>query len=140
MTAVGPGSGKKILIVEDKLEARKALVVAMRRTRFDVLEAARVSAALSIIDSERPAVVLTDIILPGDQDGLEFCRQIKANPQTEATYVIVMSGLDAPLAIEQARTAGANAYMIKPFRLSRLFHILENFQSPRSPFLIEKSI
>lgn len=127
----------KVLVVEDHEVARQALAVALRRTKYDVLLAERGSSAVQAVRRERPELVLLDIMLPGNVDGIEACRQIKADPLTQGCFVIMMSGRNNHQDFVRARQAGANAYLVKPFKLSKLFDIVMRHDSLRDTFTLD---
>jgi CheY-like chemotaxis protein len=78
------------------------------------------TSALQFIREKRPAVVITEVLLPG-QDGLALCQQIKTDPTSENTDVIVFSAVYSPL---RARHAGASAFLSKPLEPARMMEII----------------
>jgi len=78
------------------------------------------TSALQLIREKRPAVVITEVLLPG-QDGLALCQQIKTDPTSENTDVIVFSAVYSPL---RARHAGASAFLSKPLEPARMVEII----------------
>jgi CheY-like chemotaxis protein len=59
-------------------------------------------------------LILLDINMPGGVGGVEVLRQIKANPPTQKTPVIMLSTTDDPREISQCYELGCSVYMIKP--------------------------
>lgn len=127
----------KILIVDDKPEARKLLAIALKNPNHEIIEAASGLAALQIIKEQKPDVVLLDVIMPGSVNGFQACEWIKADADTKNTFVILISGLDEKKDFDEARKAGANAYLVKPFRLSRLAEIVANHDKLADTFILE---
>jgi DNA-binding response OmpR family regulator len=68
--------GRKVLIIEDHQESRESLATALRRARFDVLEAASLKTALSMTSNPQVAAIVTELKLP-DGDGLSLLAQLK---------------------------------------------------------------
>jgi CheY-like chemotaxis protein len=64
----------------------------------------------------RPAILVTEVLVP-KLDGLSLCRQLKSDPLTQNTKVLIFSHLHAQ---ERAREAGADAFLIKPLNEERL--------------------
>ena len=128
---------KKLLIVEDQPEALKMLRIALSGTDFQLLTADHGALALQIVKADRPAVVLLDIRLPGNLDGYLVCEAIKGDPDTRSTYVILTSGLADQKNIDEGRRVGADAYFVKPFRLSRLTEVVDEHERLAGQFLIE---
>ena len=71
---------KKVLIMEDELNIRSFVVINLKRAGYDVLEAGNGQEALDAIGANPDVgVVILDIMVPGDMDGFEVCRRIRAN-------------------------------------------------------------
>jgi CheY-like chemotaxis protein len=65
------------------------------------------------VDKARPGLILLDIKLPG-MDGIEFLRQIKADPKLKPIPVVVLSTSEREKDIVGCYNCGANSYIIKP--------------------------
>lgn len=72
---------------------------------------------------EEPDAVLLDIMLP-DEDGLDICRRLRAEPRTSQLPIIMISAYSPPK-LKEAEAAGANGYLIKPIKLNDLKAALE---------------
>ena len=70
---------KKVLIMEDEVNIRTFVVINLKRAAYDVIEAGNGQEALDAI-AENPdiGVAILDIMVPGDMDGFEVCRRIRA--------------------------------------------------------------
>ena len=102
----------KVLIVDDA-ETAKKLKSALEEEKFEVVgEVETVSEAYDIITEKTPDVVITEIVLKG-QDGFELLE--KANMLKSAPKFFVLSALTQQTAIEKATELGAIYYMAKPF-------------------------
>ena len=110
-------SRKTILMVEDRPEIRKLVTLAMRTLPYEVIEADNGEAGLKKVSELRPDLVLLDVMMPGHLDGLSVCRAIKGNPELAAIPVVMVSALAQASDLEQAREAGADDYLTKPFSL-----------------------
>jgi CheY-like chemotaxis protein len=128
---------KNILIVEDQPEARKMLHAALTKTADQVMEASNGLAALQLTKDYKPSVVLLDIMMPGSVSGFQVCEWIKAEEDLKNTFVILMSGLSDPKDFDEAKRVGANAYLVKPFRLSRLVEIVLAHEKLTDTFVLE---
>ncbi|MDB5701988.1 MAG: Fis family transcriptional regulator [Sphingomonadales bacterium] len=106
----------KILIVEDDLHIRRLLRTALARMKYAVAEAENARDALSLLEIEKPDVVLLDLGLP-DRDGLEMIQLIKA--RSTATLIVV-SAREATDAKVTALDLGADDYLTKPFDTEEL--------------------
>lgn len=129
----------KILLVDDQVETRKLLRLALRNLDFTVVEASGAVDALTMVREQKPVVVLLDIVMPGSIDGFEVCEMIKSDPHLKGTYIILISGLNNPNNFYQAQRVGADGYLVKPFPLSKLVDIVKNYQQLQltSTFVVE---
>jgi DNA-binding NtrC family response regulator len=100
-----------ILIVEDEETLRTSLQRVLTREGYDVESAGSSEAALSILDSRRPDVIISDIILPG-MDGLEFMKLCREKNQ--GAPVIIMTAFASIESAVCAMKAGAYDYLVKP--------------------------
>jgi CheY-like chemotaxis protein len=107
----------KLLIVDDDVHIRRIAALYLRG--HDVAEAATAEEALQRVAAEAFDAVLVDLILP-QFGGLRLCRKIKES--AASPRVIVISG-DEGLH-DQAREAGADAFLAKPFTREALLALL----------------
>ena len=110
-----------ILVVEDDVPLRTALITALASHGFEAKEAGDVSGALEQIEADAVDVVLTDIGMPGNGYNL-LAKVREMKPETP---VILMTGIEEDDHGRRARDAGAFAYLIKPIRLSVLKSMLD---------------
>jgi CheY-like chemotaxis protein len=104
----------KILIVDDHSDIRRLLSITLGKS-YEVLEAEDGIAALEVIKRQRPRIVLLDIMMPGELDGLQVLDAIKSNPATKDTLVAMVTARGQSADYEIGRQRGADAYFIKPF-------------------------
>src|SRR5213075_601969 len=81
-----------IYFIDDSATMREVIKIAFRRENINVVACNDAASALAMIEQERPAVVITDVIIP-DKDGYEVCQYIKQHPVLGKTPVILMSGV-----------------------------------------------
>ncbi len=106
----------RILIVDDDDDIRDSMREFMKKAGFNSLAASSAEEALKILKKSPVEVVITDIILPG-QDGLELTDLIKANCDID---VIVMTGHSDNYSYEEAINKGASDFIFKPVRLEEV--------------------
>jgi DNA-binding response OmpR family regulator len=105
-----------ILCVERDPHVRDLEAYFLTEAGFQVTFAADGLEALELVRSLRPAIVITEILVP-KLDGLALCRRLKADRATRDTVVLVFSLLAAE---GRARDAGADAFLGKPLSAQRL--------------------
>ena len=86
---------------------------------FHVMTAPDGATALRLLESIRPAIVLTDLMMPGI-DGLELCRKLKSNQDLASTPVIILTAKHDIGAKVEGLTTGADDYITKPFNIDLL--------------------
>ncbi len=114
----------KLLIVDDHIEIRNLLKITFSYGNYQILEADNGSQALSIILSEKPDVVLLDIMMPGEIDGLEVCDFIKSSTLHQCK-VILLSAKRQKEDFQKGLDVGANVYITKPFSPIALIELVE---------------
>jgi len=97
---------------------------------FDVVVAYDGIGALDLVGSEKPDLILLDIMMPM-MSGYEVCEQIKANPQTQDIPVVCLSSAHTPNARAQSLRAGAATLITKPFLPAELVAQLRRHLPPR---------
>ena len=107
---------KKILIVDDQLEVRELVQVTLEIGDYQILTAENGRQAMEVAQREHPDIILLDIMMPGsDIDGLEACRRLKSDTDTNNITIVMLSAKGQEDDIEIGRAAGADDYFTKPF-------------------------
>ncbi|MFQ5665443.1 MAG: response regulator [Candidatus Binatia bacterium] len=117
MTADASGSEKpsrKILVVEDDKDIRELLRYNLQQDGFQVVETGDGDAVLDLVRTQRPALVLLDLMLPG-MPGLDICRALRLDPQTAALPIVVLTAKAAEIDRVIGLETGADDYVTKPF-------------------------
>jgi two-component system, cell cycle response regulator DivK len=119
----------KILLVEDNEMNRDMLTRRLERKGYAVVCAVDGGQAVTMAQSEQPALILMDMSLPG-LDGWEATRQIKA---ANKTIPIIALTAHAMASDEQkAKEAGCDDFDTKPVELARLLGKIEAQLAPRA--------
>ncbi|MDP8219757.1 MAG: response regulator [Candidatus Stygibacter frigidus] len=103
-----------ILVVEDTSASLKYLAGILTTAGYHVRPASDGELALRSIEMKHPDLILLDIIMPGI-NGIEVCRQLKNNPETNQIPIIFISAMGESELKVKALEAGAVDYIIKPF-------------------------
>lgn len=113
-----PGD-RKILIVEDNLDLLSLLQRVLKAEGYEVIVAVNGEEALDRAKG-LPDLILMDIRLPGEIDGLEATRRLKANPRFTQIPIV---GMTAQL-MEEKAIAGFNELLFKPIEVDHLIAIV----------------
>lgn len=109
----------KILMVDDEANIRALVRFNLEKEGFQVLEAADGDTALHIASTERPQLVILDIMLP-EMDGLEVCRALKRQPETCEIPIIMLTAKSEEIDKIIGLELGADDYLTKPFSTREL--------------------
>jgi twitching motility two-component system response regulator PilH len=118
-----------VLIVDDSHTVRQMLSDQLRRSGFNVVEAADGEEAIEKIKAALPDIVVTDIVMPR-KNGYELCRWIKADPQAKNVPVVLCTSKSEEFDVYWGMKQGADAYITKPYHppdlLAAVKRLLEN--------------
>jgi len=125
-----PGqNGEQILIIEDSPTQAEQLRYLLEKHGYLVTAAANASVALAMIAEEKPALIISDIIMP-DMDGYELCRRVKALDDCNDIPVILLTSLADPHDVIKGLACGADNFITKPYDeeylVSRIMDVLGN--------------
>jgi len=116
---------KKILIVDDRPEIRELVEKTLSRRDCTTFTADSGEKAIEIARAEKPDLVMMDIMMPGDIDGLEATRILKKDPLTSGCAVIILTAKGQAGDIQRGMEAGADEYLVKPFSPLELLRKVE---------------
>jgi AmiR/NasT family two-component response regulator len=112
----------RVVIAEDEAIIRLDLKESLEEEGYDVVgEAGRGDRAIELVRDLRPDLVILDIKMPG-VDGLEAAKVIAGE---RLCAVLILTAFSQREIIEEARDAGALAYLVKPFQKSDLIPAIE---------------
>lgn len=103
---------EKVLVIEDESSIRKFITINLVRNGFEPLEADCGEKGIEIFKSQRPSVVVLDIMLPGI-DGFEVCTRIRKI--SESSIIIMLTAKGQDMDKITGLELGADDYMVKPF-------------------------
>jgi CheY-like chemotaxis protein len=122
-----------VYFIDDSATMREVIKIAFRRENINVVACHDAAAALVEIETAKPDIVITDVIMP-DKDGYDVCQHIKSHPALAKTPVILMSGVVNRAVAEKAFAVKADELLRKPFQpqdlIARVKHLLKPNGAP----------
>jgi CheY-like chemotaxis protein len=115
----------RVLVVDDDPQVLRLMRVNLELEGYDVVSAPDGEEALEAVVSERPDVVVCDVMMPG-VDGLTVLRNVRANPQTSKIPFVVVSAKAQRADVKAALDMGADKYITKPFDPQDLLDAVEH--------------
>jgi len=110
---------RTVLLVDDEANIALSLEFAMKKAGYAVQTVSDGEAALEAARLDPPDLVLLDIMMP-KLNGYEVCRQLRADPATCDTKIVMLTAKGGPVEGEKALALGADAFFAKPFSLADL--------------------
>jgi two-component system KDP operon response regulator KdpE len=106
-----------ILVVDDEPQIRKLLTTGLRGYGHEVITAPSGEEAINQVARRKPDLVVLDINLGGEPDGLEVCRRVR---EWSRVPIIMLSVIESEATKVRALDAGADDYLTKPFGMEEL--------------------
>lgn len=105
----------KIVLIEDDPGIRTVIRLALKGAGFtSICETGNGSDGLALVQREKPALVILDLMLPG-MDGLAVCSAIRRNPSVSGTPIVMLTARTAEEDVVRGLELGADDYITKPF-------------------------
>jgi len=120
-----------LLIVDDQADIRKLIRMTLEFEGYTLIEAQDGAEALRMANSSKPALMLLDVMMPGEFDGFQVCEQIKTDPALAGTRIVMLTARGQQSDRERGRKAGADAYLTKPFSPLELIDTIERLAGSR---------
>ncbi len=134
--------GGKILLADDSVTIQKVVELTFAETDFAVVAVGSGTELLERIATEKPDVVLCDVVMP-DISGYEVCQRLKSDPATLHIPVVLLTGTFEPFDRDRALAAGCDAIVTKPFEARALIATVEELTArtvPPAPAPTEEEI
>lgn len=120
---IAPSSGPMVCVIDDDEHVRTTLAEILRRSGYDVVLASDGDVGLQLVETKRPDIVVTDIVMP-NREGIETIREIRS--RFPNVRILAMSGGGSKSTstdfLELAYALGADDVLAKPFRMAELLH------------------
>ncbi|MBD2463229.1 response regulator transcription factor [Oscillatoria sp. FACHB-1407] len=115
---------KKILIVDDDITLRTAIIRYLQNRGYAVQDASSGVEGLAMFEQNPPDLVVSDVMMP-EMDGFEFCRRLRATRSGQLVPFIFLSSRTEVDDRVQGHQIGADDYLVKPFEPKELVAKIE---------------
>jgi CheY-like chemotaxis protein len=117
---------KHILVLDDNKELSDVLVLALTQKGFTTDVAHSYEEAHTKIAAHKPDGILCDIMMPGDKNGMDFAKEVRAQPETKDIFIAMMTDSANMNYIADAALANIALYIQKaetdPFQIADQMH------------------
>jgi CheY-like chemotaxis protein len=113
-----------ILLADDSPHAQRMGERILREEGFEVISMVDGDAALLQLSELDPDLILADVFLPM-KSGIDLCRHVKNDPKLRHMRVVLTAGLLEPFDEEEAKRAGCDAILKKPFEASKVMETID---------------
>ena len=114
----------RILLADDSPHAQRMGERILREEGFEVVSLTDGNAAMLRLADVDPDLIFADVFLPG-KSGFELCRHVKNEPRFKHVRVVLTAGLLEPFDEEEAKRAGCDAILKKPFEASKVVSTID---------------
>lgn len=120
----------RLLVVDDN-ESNLQFITSIFCDKYEIVTASDGDSALKIIAEECPDIIISDVLMPGDTDGYDLCRQVKSNPESSHVPVVLLTAKTLDQNKIQGYNCGADAYLCKPYSPEVLIACVNNLNTKR---------
>jgi len=117
---------KKVLVVDDNQDAINILSAILKKAGYLVGVAKDGQEALQKLDSEIPALILLDVMMP-KMDGYEVCKAIKTNPAISQIPILMISAKTDGTSQKRGLELGAADYLMKPIQPNEILRKVKQY-------------
>jgi CheY-like chemotaxis protein len=114
----------RILLADDSPHAQRMGERILREEGFEVVSLTDGNAAMMRLADVDPDLILADVFLPG-KSGFELCRHVKNEPRFKHVRVVLTAGLLEPFDEDEAKRAGCDGILKKPFEASKVVSTID---------------
>jgi two-component system chemotaxis response regulator CheY len=113
-----------VLLVDDSATILMSMSGILKQAGYSVLTANSGDAALNVLKTNKPNLVITDLNMPG-MNGIEFIKAAKANTNLRFTPFIILTTESGAGKKDDARAAGAAGWLVKPVVPDQLLQVVK---------------
>ncbi|MDP2999420.1 MAG: response regulator [Bryobacterales bacterium] len=119
-------ANEPILVVDDNPLNLKLARLLLATENYEVRTAEHAAAALTVLETFHPRLILMDIQLPG-MDGLELTRRLRADPSLDAVVILALTAYAMETDEQKALDAGCDGYIAKPLDTRSLPDVVRTY-------------
>ena len=127
-------STSTVLLIDDDLFSRQLLQTMLQKLDCQVVAANSAEMGLKLYQKISPALIMLDAKMPG-MDGFDCCRKIRQLPEGKHIPILMVTGLEDQISVEEAFAAGATDYVTKPVQMAivsgRVKYLLKAWQAEK---------
>jgi two-component system sensor histidine kinase ChiS len=116
--------GPLVLVVDDDPSILRVIEMLLVRNGYTVRTAANGEKALAVLRTILPAVMITDVQMPG-MSGYDLCSIVKHDERLQAIPVVFLTAQGSPQDYKTGHDMGAVMYMSKPFKPEKLLQVVQ---------------
>ena len=128
----------KILITDDDQDIRDSVQAILEGRQYEVVTAADRIEGMEKIESEKPDLLILDVMMTSWQDGFEMARELKKNPQYKDIPILMMTGVKGETGLDFKSSAGdptwcpVEGFLDKPVKPDILIAEVEKLLSEKA--------
>src|SRR5262245_2439764 len=109
----------RVLIAEDDPQSAELLEAYLAGSGYEIQIAADGHETLQKVQDWHPDLILLDVMMPRIS-GFQVCKQLRADPKTRTTAILMITALDQPSDVERAVEVGTDDFLTKPINKNEL--------------------
>lgn len=117
-----------LMTVDDSATMRKIVIVELKDLGYTIVEAENGKDALNKLNNQHVDFFVIDINMP-EMNGIEFLKALRSRPEYQSAPAIMLTTESEKSLVEQAKAAGANAWVLKPFKNEELLNLVKKLQA-----------
>lgn len=122
----------KILAVDDTATNLEIIKLLLRTSGHPIVLATDGAEALELARRERPDLIFMDLAMPGEVDGFEATRRIKADPGLAHIHIVAVTAMVTRGDHAQALAAGCDDFIRKPYTRKELLEVVKKAEASRA--------
>ncbi|QTA88061.1 Two component system response regulator [Desulfonema magnum] len=115
---------KTVMIVDDAISIRGLVKITLENAGYQVTEASDGKDALTKISAQKIHLIIADLYMP-NMNGMELIKTLKMNPRYKFIPIVVLTKENDPNMKQKGRTAGVNAWIVKPFKPKTILSVVQ---------------